>query len=115
MASNIKCKFEKYWGSLETTNKLLIIAILLDLRYNLQYVSYCFAVLYGFGNRDSMTGNIKDALVELYECYSALYGGGGVGDGGIDRVDEIPSFGDLENLEKLTQTLMTMPTFDAEV
>ncbi|KAK2663701.1 hypothetical protein Ddye_002275 [Dipteronia dyeriana] len=154
MASNMKCKFEKYWGNLETTNKLLIIAVVLDPRYKLQYVSYCFAVLYGVVNRDAMTGNIKDALVELYECYSALYsgGGGGVGDGGIDRVDEIP-FGDLESenssvfdlsvafsetvekqdnvrgrneveryllepveqLEKLTQALMTMPTFDVEV
>ncbi|KAK2647712.1 hypothetical protein Ddye_015201 [Dipteronia dyeriana] len=97
MASDMKCKFEKYWGSLETTNKLLIIAVVLDPRYKLQYVSYYFAVLYGVANCDSMTGNIKDALVELYECYSALYGGGGVGDGGIDRVDGIPSFGDLES------------------
>ncbi|KAK3198394.1 hypothetical protein Dsin_021809 [Dipteronia sinensis] len=94
MASNMKCKFEKYWGSLETTNKLLIIVVVLDPRYKLQYVSYCFAVLYGVENRDSMTANIKDALVELYECYSSLYGGGG---GGIDRVDEIPSFSDVES------------------
>ncbi|KAK2653287.1 hypothetical protein Ddye_013143 [Dipteronia dyeriana] len=97
MASNMKCKFEKYWGSLETIDKLLIIAVVLDPRYKLQYVSYCFTVLYGVANRDSMTGNIKDALVELYECYSAMYGGGGVGDGGIDRVDEIPSFSDLQS------------------
>ncbi|KAK2663259.1 hypothetical protein Ddye_001833 [Dipteronia dyeriana] len=44
-----------------------------------------------------MTGNIKDALVELYECYSALYGCSGVSDGDIDHVDEILSFGDLES------------------
>ncbi|TXG47936.1 hypothetical protein EZV62_027230 [Acer yangbiense] len=76
------------FGSLETTNKLLIIAVVLDPRYKLQYVSYWFAVLYGDVNRDSY------ALVELYECYSALCGGGSVG--GIDHVDEIP-FGDVES------------------
>ncbi|KAK2663025.1 hypothetical protein Ddye_001599 [Dipteronia dyeriana] len=47
-------------------NKLLIIAAVLDLMYKLQYMSYCFAILYGVGSREPMTTNIKDALVELY-------------------------------------------------
>ncbi|KAL5790079.1 hypothetical protein ACOSQ2_004967 [Xanthoceras sorbifolium] len=62
--------------SLEITNKLLIIAVVLDPRYKLQFVSYCFAVLYGVANRDSMTADIKNALVELYECYNVLHNGG---------------------------------------
>ncbi|KAK0582279.1 hypothetical protein LWI29_023697 [Acer saccharum] len=90
MASAMKFKFEKYWGSLETTNKLLIIAVVLDPMYKLQYVSYCFAVLYGAGSRDSMTANIKDALVELYDSYNALYGGSGGSTSGGGSVDEIP-------------------------
>ncbi|KAL5794065.1 hypothetical protein ACOSP7_002659 [Xanthoceras sorbifolium] len=76
MASSMKNKFEKYWGNLEITNKLLIIAVVLDPRYKLQFVSYCFAVLYGVANRDSMTADIKNALVELYECYNVLHNGG---------------------------------------
>ncbi|TXG60438.1 hypothetical protein EZV62_015011 [Acer yangbiense] len=90
MASTMKLKFEKYWGSLENTNRLLIIAVVLDPMYKLQYVSYYFAILYGAGSRDSMTANIKDALVELYDSYNALYGGSGgsTSDGG--HVDEIP-------------------------
>ncbi|KAK0600129.1 hypothetical protein LWI29_011923 [Acer saccharum] len=61
--------------------------VVLDLMYKLQYVSYCFAVLYGAGSRESMTANIKDALVELCESYNALYGGSGGG-----SVDEILLF-----------------------
>ncbi|KAK3221759.1 hypothetical protein Dsin_008784 [Dipteronia sinensis] len=78
--------WENAKGSLETTNKLLIIAVVFDPMYKLQYVSYCFAVLYGAGSRESMTANIKDALVGLYESYNVLYNGSG----GI--VDEIPLF-----------------------
>ncbi|KAK2649762.1 hypothetical protein Ddye_017251 [Dipteronia dyeriana] len=91
---NMKIKFEKYWGSLEKTNKLLIVAVVLDPRYKLQYVSYCFSVFYGVANRESMTSNIKNVLVELYECYSALFSGGG-GGGGVAA--EIPTFCDLES------------------
>ncbi|KAK0574459.1 hypothetical protein LWI29_024027 [Acer saccharum] len=81
-------------------NKLLIVAVVLDPRYKLQYVSYCFSVFYGATSRELMTSNIKNALVELYECYSALYsggdgdGGGGGGDGGGV---EVPSFCDLQS------------------
>ncbi|KAK3204584.1 hypothetical protein Dsin_018630 [Dipteronia sinensis] len=61
----------------------------------LQYMSYCFAVLYGAGSSESITANIKDALVELYESYNALYGGSG-GSGGSTNgggsVDETPLF-----------------------
>ncbi|KAK2658984.1 hypothetical protein Ddye_005517 [Dipteronia dyeriana] len=95
MATSMKIKFEKYLGSLEKTNKLLIVAVVLDPRYKLQYVSYCFSVFYGATNRESMTSNIKNVLVELYECYSALFSGGGGGGGGVGV--EIPTFYDLES------------------
>ncbi|KAK0595199.1 hypothetical protein LWI29_004436 [Acer saccharum] len=75
MASAMKFKFEKYWGSLETTNKLLIIAVVLDPMYKLQYVSYCFAVLYGAGSRDSMTANIKDAVISNVIPKKTVYSG----------------------------------------
>ncbi|KAK2642059.1 hypothetical protein Ddye_023822 [Dipteronia dyeriana] len=39
-----------------------------------------------------MTSNIKNVLVELYECYSALFSGSGGGGGA-----EIPTFCDLES------------------
>ncbi|KAK3217669.1 hypothetical protein Dsin_011639 [Dipteronia sinensis] len=84
--------WENAKGSLETTNKLLIIAVVLDHIYKLQYVSYCFTVLYGAGSCESMTANIKDALVELYKSYNALYGDSGGSTTGGGSVDEIPLF-----------------------
>ncbi|KAK2635549.1 hypothetical protein Ddye_030341 [Dipteronia dyeriana] len=108
MASTMKYKFEKYCGSLETMNKLFIIAVLLDHMYKLQYVSYFFTVLYGVGSCESITANIKDALVELYESYNALYGGSGGGGSGSTNgggsVDEIPLFcgGEIDDSSILT-------------
>ncbi|KAL5790142.1 hypothetical protein ACOSQ2_005030 [Xanthoceras sorbifolium] len=92
MASTMKIKFKKYWGSLETTNNLLIIAIVLDPRFKLRYVYYCFKILYGVVSAESMTASIKDALVELYDCYHVLHEG-------TDRVDGIPSFTDVGDVQ----------------
>ncbi|KAL5789248.1 hypothetical protein ACOSQ2_004136 [Xanthoceras sorbifolium] len=92
MASTMKIKFEKYWGSLETTNNLLIIAVVLDPRSKLRYVYYCFKILYGVVSAESMTASIKDALVELYDCYYILHEG-------TDRVDGIPSFTDVGDVQ----------------
>ncbi|KAL5845422.1 hypothetical protein ACOSQ4_011380 [Xanthoceras sorbifolium] len=92
MASSIKTKFEKYWRSLETTNKLLIIAVVLDPRFKLQYVYYCFKILYGVVSVESMSTSIKYALVELYDCYHVLHGG-------TDWVDDIPSFSDVGDVK----------------
>ncbi|KAL5818437.1 hypothetical protein ACOSQ4_022279 [Xanthoceras sorbifolium] len=92
MASTMKIKFEKYWGNLETTNNMLIIAIVLDPRFKLQYVYYCFKILYGVISTELMTASIKDVLVELYDCYHILYGG-------TDKVDGIPSFTDVGDVQ----------------
>ncbi|KAL5825603.1 hypothetical protein ACOSQ3_021666 [Xanthoceras sorbifolium] len=78
--------------SLETTNKLLIMAVVLDPRFKLQYVYYCFKILYGIVSAESMTASIKDALVELYDCYHVLYGV-------TDWVDDILSFSDVGDVE----------------
>ncbi|KAH9681179.1 BED-type domain-containing protein [Citrus sinensis] len=44
MAKKMKTKFDKYWGSVENMNKLLIIAVVLDPRYKLDYGGVCFFV-----------------------------------------------------------------------
>ncbi|KAK2647859.1 hypothetical protein Ddye_015348 [Dipteronia dyeriana] len=66
----------------------------LDLRFfNSSNLLFFRLQLYGVANRESMTSSIKNVLVELYECYSALFNGGGGGGGGA----EIPTFCDLES------------------
>lgn len=37
--SNMKAKFDKYWGSIDKMNKLLYVTVLLDPRYKLDYVT----------------------------------------------------------------------------
>ncbi|KAK3212240.1 hypothetical protein Dsin_016946 [Dipteronia sinensis] len=68
-STNMKRKFDKYWGSFETIPKLLIISIVLDPRYKLHYVSFCFDELYGSEKVEEMTKEIKDLLQGLYGFY----------------------------------------------
>lgn len=54
-------------------NKLLIIAVVFDPRYKLEYVSFCFESLYNTNKLEAMVVSIKDQLVGAYNFYHALY------------------------------------------
>ncbi|XP_027176342.1 zinc finger BED domain-containing protein RICESLEEPER 2-like [Coffea eugenioides] len=58
MASNMKTKFQKYW---DCYSVILSFAIILDPRYKLQFVEYCFFVL-DPQSRDEMVLSIKQKL-----------------------------------------------------
>ena len=42
MTDYMKNKFEKYWGNFDNINHLLYEGLVLDPRYKLQYLRYCF-------------------------------------------------------------------------
>ncbi|OMO91462.1 hypothetical protein CCACVL1_07109, partial [Corchorus capsularis] len=44
MAKEMKTKFDKYWSSYST---LLAFAIILDPRYKLQFLKFCFQKVHG--------------------------------------------------------------------
>ncbi|XP_022896431.1 zinc finger BED domain-containing protein RICESLEEPER 1-like [Olea europaea var. sylvestris] len=69
MAINMKSKFDKYWGSVEKMNKILIIAIVLDPRYMLEFVGYCIGRLYDNNLVETTKDEIKSLLYELYNQY----------------------------------------------
>lgn len=46
MAKKMKTNLNKYWGSVENMNKLLIIVVVLDPPYKLEFVLFCFESLY---------------------------------------------------------------------
>ncbi|KAJ8767800.1 hypothetical protein K2173_020740 [Erythroxylum novogranatense] len=46
MASNMKRKFDKYWGNIEKANMFIYIAAILDPRSKLEYVEFAFQQLY---------------------------------------------------------------------
>lgn len=69
----MKTKFDKYWGLMDNMNKLLIIIVVLDLRYKLEYVTFCFESLYDTNKVEAIIASIKDQLVAIYNSYHALY------------------------------------------
>ncbi|KAL5737077.1 hypothetical protein ACOSP7_031529 [Xanthoceras sorbifolium] len=81
----MKQKFDKYCASLDKTNYLMIIAVMLDLRYKLGYVAFRFESFYGAEQAHSITTRIRAMLEELYLCYKSL-------NLNVDRGSNIPSF-----------------------
>lgn len=69
MAANMKLKYDKYWGSVDSINKLLIVAVVLDPRYKLEYVSFNYSFMFGMDLAEGMTNKIKDVFIRLYELY----------------------------------------------
>ncbi|KAL5827294.1 hypothetical protein ACOSQ3_019129 [Xanthoceras sorbifolium] len=69
MSSSIKSKFDKYWGKIEDVNKLLIIALVLDPRYKLEYVKFCFGDMFDDKKTKELTCDTRELLIQLYECY----------------------------------------------
>ncbi|KAF7835614.1 zinc finger BED domain-containing protein RICESLEEPER 2-like [Senna tora] len=65
MATNMKVKFDKYW---ENYCMVLSFAIILDPRYKLQLVEYCFQKIYG-SNGESKVLEVRHKLYLLYNEY----------------------------------------------
>ncbi|KAL5818777.1 hypothetical protein ACOSQ4_022619 [Xanthoceras sorbifolium] len=72
MISSMKSNFDKYWGKIEDVNKLLIIALVLDPRYKLDYVKFCFGDMFDDKKTKEMTSNIRELLIQLYDCYKGV-------------------------------------------
>ncbi|KAK2652833.1 hypothetical protein Ddye_012689 [Dipteronia dyeriana] len=72
MAGPMKSKSDKYRGKIEDFNTLLIFALVLDLRYKLDYVKFCFGDLFDDNKVNKMTFGIKDNLIQLYDCYKGV-------------------------------------------
>lgn len=73
MATDMKRKYDKYWGKVENINPLLFIANILDPRYKLAYIDWSFADIYGPTLGKDMTARVKSQLTRLYEWYSKAY------------------------------------------
>jgi hypothetical protein len=69
MAMKMMLKFEKYWGYDANQNFILYVANVLDPRFKLKYVEFCFGELYDFHQARDLTTKVKDHLVGLYEFY----------------------------------------------
>ncbi|KAA0065439.1 zinc finger BED domain-containing protein RICESLEEPER 2-like [Cucumis melo var. makuwa] len=74
MAINMKSKYDKYWGSIEKINKLVFLAVVLDPRYKLDYVGFCFGSIHDDATVKVLVDGIQAYLMRLYNCYKSQNG-----------------------------------------
>jgi hypothetical protein len=70
VAIGMKAKFDKYWGSFEGINKIIVIANVLDPRWKLHYQKVAFELV-GMSPEKvyDITAEVKRILMRMYEDY----------------------------------------------
>lgn len=70
MVKRIKDKYDRYWYNSENTNFLLYVAIVLDPRYKMSYIEFCFEI-YGRWPTKSfiMCDKVMKTLQQLFDYY----------------------------------------------
>ncbi|KAL4364101.1 hypothetical protein GQ457_04G022620 [Hibiscus cannabinus] len=73
MGSQMREKFDKYYGELGKTNVMMLVAVVLDPRYKLRVVKFSLRKLFPleFTEVDAMCDHLYDVLQKLYEFYNA--------------------------------------------
>ncbi|KAJ9551947.1 hypothetical protein OSB04_015992 [Centaurea solstitialis] len=71
MAKSMKLKYDKYWDNIENMNFLLYVAVALDPRNKLRYVTFCVEMIYGKGTEKTkqILDKMKKTLEDLFEHY----------------------------------------------
>jgi len=70
VVSKMSNKFEKYWGS---CNLLMALAAVLDSRYKMKFIKFCFPLIYPEPEASINIDNVISALHELYEVCVASH------------------------------------------
>ncbi|XP_074336621.1 zinc finger BED domain-containing protein RICESLEEPER 2-like [Apium graveolens] len=69
MANAMKENFDKYWGE---SNLMMSIGVVIDSRFKLKLLSYCFPVIYPLeGQSEQKLANLNAVLHDLYQEYVA--------------------------------------------
>ncbi|XP_059428518.1 zinc finger BED domain-containing protein RICESLEEPER 2-like [Corylus avellana] len=66
MASRMSDKFDKYWGD---SNLFMSIAAVLDPRYKMKLINFCFPIIYPLTEACCHINNVLAVLKELFESY----------------------------------------------
>ena len=62
-------KYKKYWGDQDAQNFLLYVAVVLDSRFKLKYMRFCFGRLYDVEKAENFTIKVKNTFLRLFEHY----------------------------------------------
>ncbi|KAL0317282.1 UNVERIFIED_CONTAM: Zinc finger BED domain-containing protein RICESLEEPER 1 [Sesamum angustifolium] len=74
MSKRMKQTFDKYWGSIEKMNMVIYYAVILDPRYNLEYIEFSFDTLYEDVTQCLlMKEKVKIGMVELFNTYKGMH------------------------------------------
>jgi hypothetical protein len=66
MAVRMSDKFDKYW---EDTNMLMALVVVLDPKYKMKLISFCFPIIYPLDVEGNGIKGVLRVLQELYEVY----------------------------------------------
>ncbi|KAK9902314.1 hypothetical protein M0R45_001735 [Rubus argutus] len=75
VATSMKAKFDKYWGSFESVNKIIMIANVLDPRYKLQWATKALIQVNASAEViQSISAKLKGILMRMYDEYKSKEG-----------------------------------------
>lgn len=80
IAMGMKEKYDKYWGNADNINPLLFLAVVLDPRYKMRYLKFCFDSVYDAETVAKLVVKVESVIQRLYACYNVE------GDGESDKV-----------------------------
>ncbi|KAK2370607.1 zinc finger BED domain-containing protein RICESLEEPER [Trifolium repens] len=71
VAKDMLQKYEKYWGNIGNMNQLLYFGVILDPRFKLRYVEWCFEDMYADDSsfKEQLLEVIDSNLSKMYDCY----------------------------------------------
>ncbi|XP_019179230.1 PREDICTED: zinc finger BED domain-containing protein RICESLEEPER 2-like [Ipomoea nil] len=73
MGTQMRNKFDKYWGDPEKMNSIIFFANILDPRDKLEYMPHQFVQLYGEEKGKACFTKVQSAMDALYDDYAATY------------------------------------------
>ena len=68
----MKDKFDKYWGSIEKINLMLLVAIVLDPRYKIKYVKWCYSRIYPSDKVNDLVRRLMEHITCMFVHYQKI-------------------------------------------
>lgn len=68
--TNMNRNYDKYWGNVDEISVVLFVSIVLDPRFKLKYLKYCFDCVYDVKIATKLTLTIEKTLHHLYVFYN---------------------------------------------
>ncbi|XP_062103713.1 zinc finger BED domain-containing protein RICESLEEPER 2-like [Humulus lupulus] len=70
MTTSMKLKYDKYWGKIDNCNERLLIVLVLDPRYKLEYLSHYFSATYNEMTCKEMVKRVEQTIRAMFYQYN---------------------------------------------